>query len=389
MDFASAHGIPSLLVEGWNVGWEGGFDEWSNPPRTFDFVESTPFYDLLEVVEYGQSLDPSVDVVMHNETGGGVSNYEAQFEDAFAYYQELGIPALKTGYVSEEGLLVDADDELYHHHGQRMVRHYRTVAEEAAAHEITLNVHEPVKPTGLRRTYPNLMTQEGVSGLEYENFREEAPPAYTVTIPFTRMLAGPLDYTPGIVDVTYPEYGETRVHDTVARQLARYPILFSGLQMVADLPENYDDLDVFEFIEHVPASWDETTVPNGAIGQHLTIARRSGEEWYVGSGTDDSARSLSISLAFLESGATYVATVYGDGEDAALETNPTAVGIEEFTVTAEDAIEASMVAGGGRRSGSFRRRKPTRTSYRATCRRSTSTTRCSHRTRSPSPSRSR
>ncbi|WP_224448144.1 glycoside hydrolase family 97 protein [Haloprofundus salilacus] len=344
IDFASAHGIPSLLVEGWNVGW-GTFEQWSNPPRTFNFTQSTKYYDLEEVVQYGKQQEPPVDIVMHNETGGGVGNYERQLDEAFDLYQELGIPAIKSGYVSEEG--VDLEGERYHHHGQRMVNHYRLVTRKAAEHEIMLNVHEPIKPTGVRRTYPNLMTREGVSGLEYENFREEGnPPAHTVTIPFTRMLGGPLDYTPGIFDLTYPEYGDTRVHDTRARQLALYPMLFSGLQMVADLPENYDDLDVFEFIEEVPAAWDDTVVVDAEIGEYATIARRSGDVWYVGTGTNETPRTVSVSLDFLDDGE-YVATTYTDGPEADLETNPTPVEIRRFRVTADDAVPASMVAGGG------------------------------------------
>jgi alpha-glucosidase len=347
MDFASEHGIGSLLVEGWNVGWAGGFDSWSNPPYSFDFTESIDQYDLEEVVEYGESLDPPVGVTIHNETGGGVGNYIEQVEEAYQYYEELGIHSAKLGYVSEEGVLID--DEFYTHHGQRMVNHYRYVTKLAADHEIMLNVHEPIKPTGVRRTWPNLLTREGASGLEYENFRPEGnPPAHTLTLPFTRILGGPFDYTPGIFDVTYPEYGDTRVHDTRARQLALYPILFSGLQMVADLPENYDDLDEFEFVENVPASWDETTVLESEIGRYATFARRKDEEWYVGSGTDDTPRALDVPLDFLSDGhAPYVATVYTDGEDADYETNPTSVQIDEFVVDADDTLVASMIEGGG------------------------------------------
>ncbi|MFC6823843.1 glycoside hydrolase family 97 catalytic domain-containing protein [Halopelagius fulvigenes] len=346
IDFASEHGISSLLVEGWNVGWEGGFDSWSNPPHEFSFTESTEHYDLREVVEYGQSKDPSVNIVAHNETGGGVGNYEDQLEEAFSLYEDLGIHAIKSGYVSEEGL--DIDGERYHHHGQRMVNHYRHVTKKAAEHEIMLNVHEPIKPTGVRRTYPNLMTREGVSGLEYENFRPQGnPPSHTLTLPFTRMVAGPLDYTPGIFDILYEEYGNTRVHNTVARQLALYPMLFSGLQMVADMPEHYDDLDTFEFIEQVPAAWDETVAGAAEIGDYATIARRKGEEWFVGTGTDDTPRTLSVSLDFLKSNRKYVAEVYADGPEADYESNPDEVAYYEFLVSADDTLHASMVTGGG------------------------------------------
>ena len=330
-----------------NVGWDDGFDQWSNPPFTFDFTESTDKYDLEEVVEYGEAQDPPVDVVIHNETGGGVENYENQLEEAYSYYEELGIPSAKLGYVSAEGMLIDG--ELYSHHSQVMVNHYQHVAETAAEHEIMLNIHEPVKPTGKRRTWPNLMTREGVRGLEYENASPQGnPPNHTLVVPFTRMLGGPVDYNQGIFDVKHPEYGgNTRVHNTRARQLALYPIMFSGQQMVADLPENYDDLDEFEFIENVPVAWDETNVVNGAIGEYVSFARRKGEEWYIGSGTGQTPRALDVPLAFLDEGRPYVATVYTDGADADFETNPTSVVIDEIIVDSEDTLTASMIKGGG------------------------------------------
>lgn len=346
MDFASEHGIESLLIEGWNIGWKGGFDDWSNAPYTFDFTESTDQYDLEEVIEYGKQKDPSVGVTIHNETGGGISNYLDQIEEAYEYYEELGIHSAKLGYVSPEGMLIDGDR--YAQQSQRMVNHYRYVTKLAADHEIMLNIHEPIKPTGVRRTWPNLMTQEGFRGLEYENASPRGnPPAHTLTLPFTRMIAGPVDYNPGIFDITHPPYGgDTRVHNTRARQLALYPILFSGLQMAADLPENYDDLDEFVFIENVPATWDETTVLDSEIGRYATFARRKGDEWFVGSGTDDTPRPLNIPLSFLDNGE-YIATVYTDGEDAGYHTNPTAVEIDEFLVDSGDTLLASMIEGGG------------------------------------------
>lgn len=347
IDFASEHGIESLLVEGWNVGWENGFDQWSNPPYTFDFTESTDKYDLEEVVQYGEQQDPTVDVVIHNETGGGVENYENQLEEAYSYYEELGIPSAKLRYVSADGMLIDG--ELYSHHSQVMVNHHQYVAEMAAEHEIMLNVHEPVKPTGKRRTWPNIMTREGVRGLEYENASPQGnPPNHTLVVPFTRMLGGPVDYNQGIFDVKHLEYGgNTRVHNTRARQLALYLIMFSGQQMVADLPENYDDLDEFELVENVPVVWDETRVISGEIGRYATFARRKGEEWYIGSATDETPRALEVPLDFLDDNRPYVATVYTDGADADFETNPTSVTIDEFIVSAGDTLIASMIKGGG------------------------------------------
>jgi hypothetical protein len=347
IDFASEHGIENLLVEGWNVGWENGFDQWSNPPYTFDFTQSTDKYDLEEVVQYGAQQHPPVNVVIHNETGGGVENYENQLEEAYSYYEELGIPSAKLGYVSAEGMLIDGD--LYPHHSQVMVNHHQHVAETAAEHEITLNVHEPIKPTGKRRTWPNLMTREGVRGLEYENASAQGnPPDHTLIVPFTRMLGGPIDYNQGIFNVKHPGYGgSTRVHNTRARQLALYLIMFSGQQMVADLPENYDDLDEFEFIENVSVDWDETEVINGEIGRYATFARRKDEEWYIGSGTDETPRILEIPLDFLDGSRPYVATVYSDGADADFEANPTSVTINEFIVDSKSTLVASMIKGGG------------------------------------------
>ncbi|SHL34575.1 glycoside hydrolase family 97 protein [Haladaptatus paucihalophilus] len=348
IEFASEHGIGNLLVEGWNAGWENGFDQWSNPPYTFDFIDSTEQYDLEEVVQYGHEQDPPVDVVIHNETGGGVENYENQLEQAYSYYADLEIPSAKLGYVSAEGMLIDG--KLYPHHSQVMVNHYQHVARTAAKHELMLNIHEPVKPTGKRRTFPNLMSQEGVRGLEYENASSQGnPPGHTLTIPFTRMLGGPVDYNQGIFDVKHSKYGgNTRVHNTRARQLALYVIMFSGQQMVADLPENYDDLGEFEFIENVPVDWDETKIVNGEIGQYATFARRKGDEWYIGSGTDETPRALEIPLDFLEGqGRPYIATVYTDGSDADFNTNPTSIVIDEFVVKSADTLIASMIKGGG------------------------------------------
>lgn len=348
IDFASEYGIESLLVEGWNIGWEHGFDQWSNPPYTFDFIESIKQYDLEEVVEYGKRQDPPVDIVIHNETGGGVANYEAQLEEAYSYYEDLGISAAKLGYVSADGLQLE--DDVYAHHSQAMVNHYDYVTQKAAEHGIMLNVHEPIKPTGKRRTWPNLMTREGVRGLEYENANPRGnPPDHTLIVPFTRMLGGPVDYNQGIFDIQHPEYGgDTRVHNTRARQLALYLIMFSGLQMAADLPENYDDLDEFEFVENVPATWDETKVVNGEIGQYVTFARRNGDEWYVGSGTDETPRMLDVPLDFLDAdGRPYVATIYTDGADADFDTNPTSVEIDEVVVESGDTLSASMIEGGG------------------------------------------
>lgn len=354
MDFCSQHSIPSLLTEGWNVGWQGGWGEQ-------DFDQPYDNFDLETIAEYGLNLDPKVRWMAHNETGGLAADYETQLDEAYSLYQEVGSHALKTGYAG------DVPD--HYHHDQWMVNHYQYVVETAAEYELMINAHEPIKPTGKRRTYPNFMTREGVRGMEYNAWSEEGnPPDHTVTLPFTRMLAGPLDYTPGIFNIDFEDRGGSgnstdqvpgnqRVHSTRARQLALYPILFSGLQMVADLPDHYtndagEPFPEFTFIEHVPAAWHDTVVVNAEIGDYITVARRKDDEWYIGSGTDETARVLDISLEFLsdserESSRPYVAHVYTDGSDADLETNPTPVAIDKVIVDPSDTIVASMEPGGG------------------------------------------
>lgn len=364
IDFASDHDIPMVLAEGWNEGWgtgdrtvDGAVGEATPIPFSYlysyrqDFAESNDRFDLEEVVEYGK--ERGVDFVAHAETAGHIDNFEEQMHEAFRLYEELGIPALKTGYA-----YVSATDEYplpeHRHHDQYMVNHYQRVVEAAADHEIMLNVHEPIKPTGKRRTWPNLMTGEGVQGMEFNAWSDGNPPGHTVTVPFTRMLAGPVDYTPGIFEITYNENypdgadGEDpRVDTTLAHQLALYPILFSGLQMAADLPRHYEGEAAFEFIENVPAAWDETKVVDAEIARYASVARRRGEEWYVGTATDASPRVVEIPLEFLDPGREYVAHVYRDAPETDLEDNPTAIEIERRTVTADDTIEAGMAGGGG------------------------------------------
>jgi hypothetical protein len=355
MDFASEHGIPSLLVEGWNIGW----DEWIEDSDDFDFTDDYDDYDLEEVVEYGQNLDPSVDIVIHNETGGAVDNYESQIDEAFDLYQELGIHANKTGYVADRGLTLNGKE--HYHHDQAMVNHYERVTREGAKREIMFEIHEPVKPTGKRRTYPNLMTREGLKGQEFDAFGD-LPPSHHVTLPFTRMLGGPMEFTPGMFNL---RSGNGGVNTTRAKQLAMYPVYFSGLQMVADTPEAYmnengDVYPEFEFIEHVPATWDDTVVLNAVVGDYITIARQNGEEWYVGSQTNGSKRALDVPLSFLEEDSEsnndkYVAYIYTDGADAVytdgtcadLRENETAVVIDEVIVDPSDTIVASMIESGG------------------------------------------
>jgi alpha-glucosidase len=342
VDFASDHEIPYVLAEGWNVGWEGwdvrDTDGARYDPSRMDFTTATDAFDVEAVLDYCEERD--VEFLMHAETVGDLGNFHEQLEEAFEWYAEIGAAGVKTGYVGPF-----TDD--YTHHDQRRVNRYREVIEAAAEHRLLVDQHEPVKPTGETRTYPNLLTAEGVRGMEFEAWSEGNPPEHTVTLPFTRMVAGPLDYTPGIFDLTWdPRDDATRVHSTRARQLALYPILLSGLQMAADLPEHYEGRPEFAFLEAVPASWDETTVPSASVGEYVTIARRRGDEWYVGSATDSTPRSLAVPLEFLDEG-TYVAEIYGDAADAELDRNPAAVRIDEVLVDASDELVAAMAGGGG------------------------------------------
>ena len=335
IDFAAEHGIPALLIEGWNTGW----DRWGQE-GAFDLVTPYPDFDIEEVTRYGR--ERGVAIIGHHETGGDVPMYERQLDQAFWLYERVGIRGVKTGYAG--GIFPRGQ----HHHGQWMVRHYRGIVEEAARRHIVLDVHEPIKPTGISRTYPNMMTREGVRGMEYNAWSEGNPPEHTTILPFTRMLAGPLDYTPGIFDITFDRYKpDNRAHTTLAKQLALYVVLWSPLQMAADLIENYEGHPAFEFIERVPCDWDETRVLDAAIGDYVVIARRSGREWYLGAVTDEDARALWAPLGFLEPGTTYVARIFADAADADWEVNPTPVEISSALVDVRTVVALSLARGGG------------------------------------------
>jgi len=335
VDFASAHHIPGLLIEGWNTGWEN----WGKKDA-YDFVTPYADFDIEEVVRYAR--ERNVVLIGHHETGGDVPRYEEMIDSAFAMYRRLGIPAVKTGYAG--GIFPRGQ----HHHGQWMVNHYRSVVEKAAEYHIMLDVHEPIKPTGIRRTWPNMMTREGVRGMEYNAWSEGNPPEHTTILPFTRMLAGPLDYTPGIFDLTFDEYRpENRVYTTLAKQLALYVVLYSPLQMAADLPENYVGRPAFEFIEKVPVDWDETLALNGEIGDYVTIARRSGDEWYIGSITDENMRVLFLEMSFLDAGKKYNARIYADTPYTNWEQNPTLIDISDAEVDCNTTLTIKLAPGGG------------------------------------------
>ncbi len=342
IDFAARHGIPYVLTEGWNVGWDA-------PPQ--QFLQPAADFDLEEVVAYAKGK--GVDWMAHNETGGDVSNYLRQIEPAYALYEGLGVPAVKTGYAGDTRL----DGVVHNHYDQVMVNHYRDAIALAARHGLMVEAHEIVKDTGERRTYPNIMTREAVRGTEFEAWSEGNPPDHTVNLPFTRMIAGPMSYTPGIFDITWDPGGpgrppwrtleRTRVHTTRAKQLAMYPVFLSGLQMLADVPEHYEGEPEFAFLERVPTTWDDTEALNGSIGDYVTVARRSGRDWFIGSMTDEQPRTLAVPLRFLDGGRRYLATIYGDAPDTDLETNPNAVQITRRVVDRHDALTVRMAGGGG------------------------------------------
>jgi alpha-glucosidase len=336
IDFASQHKLSGVLVEGWNEGWEGDWTVSGN----FNFTKAYPDYDLEELSRYAK--EKNVGLIAHHETGGNVKNYEQQLEEAFQLLQKYDIHRLKTGYVNK----LPAGER---HQSQFMVRHYHKVMEISAKYKVMLDVHEPVKDTGLRRTYPNMMTREGVRGTEYEAWSDGNPPAHTTILPFTRGLAGPIDYTPGIFDILFKSRGSFRVHTTLAKQLALYVVIYSPLHMAADLPENYEGNPAFKFIEDVSTDWEFSKVIDGKIGEYVTTVRkdRNSGEWFLGSITNEQPRELSLKLDFLSPGKKYKAEIYQDGKDAQWETNPLPIDIKTEEVTSTTTLKLKLAAGGG------------------------------------------
>ena len=340
IDFASKHSLDGVLVEGWNKGWNG---DWTADGTAFSFTEAYPDFDLEEVAKYAAAKN--VGLIGHHETAGAASHYEDQLEDAFALYQKLGVNAVKTGYVNKYL------DKKEWHDSQYGVRHYRKVIETAAKHNIMINNHEPVKGTGLQRTYPNLMTQEGGRGQEYNAWAADGGnrPDHTTIIPFTRMLAGPFDFTPGIFNFDYETPSGAGVKTTLAKQLALYVVIFSPFHMAADLPKSYVGKPEFEFVKEVPTIWADTKVLDSEIGDYVTVARKDwdSEDWYLGAITDENQRSLKVSLSFLEEGKKYEAKIYSDGEDASYHTNPYPVDISKITVDHSSTLDLDLQPGGG------------------------------------------
>ena len=345
IDFASQHDIDGVLIEGWNQGWEG--DWWKRPP-TFSFTKPVKGLDMQVVTQYAKAK--GVQIIGHHETAAGVAYYEAQMQAGMRYYEELGIHSVKLGYV---GPLLDQKEW---HDGQFMVNHFQKVVETAAAHGLMVNAHETVKDTGLSRTYPNLMTRESVRGMEYNGGSPDTGnnPDHTVIIPFTRGLSGPIDFTPGIFNFNYQKHRpNNRVPSTLVNQLALYVTLYSPLQMVADLPENYAPggklHPAFAFIDAVPTDWQQSIALDGKIGQYLVMARqdKASERWFVGATSNEQARTLQLPLQFLQQNRSYDAVWYQDAADAHWQTNPMAYQIKRRTVTSKDVLELKLAPGGG------------------------------------------
>jgi alpha-glucosidase len=346
IDFAAANGFGGVLVEGWNVGWDG---DWIANRNAFSFTQSAPDYDLAAVVRYAKSK--RIRLIVHNETSGGIQNYERQMDSAFALYRSLGVDAIKTGYVT------DLTSEGHSHYSQFMVQHYRHVIAEAARYGIALDVHEPMHDTGERRTYPNMMSREGARGQEYNAWSGDGgnPPEHETILFFTRMLDGPMDFTPGIFDILERSSGhahrpdEPRVRTTLAKQLALYVVIYSPLQMAADLPENYAHQPAFQFIRDVAVDWDTTRVLDGRIGDYVVVARRvrGGATWFVGAITDEQGRTLDVPLSFLTPGRRYVAEIYADGPKANWLDNPLPVTISRRAVTRATRLRVILAPGGG------------------------------------------
>ena len=333
IDFAALHKLDAVLVEGWNIGWEDWFGKHKN--YVFDFVTPYPDFDLVELNRYAHAK--GIKLIMHHETSGAVRNYERHLEAAYSLMTKYGYDAVKSGYVGDILPLGE------YHYGQWMVNHYLYDITEAAKHHIMVNAHEAVRPTGLARTYPNLIGNESARGTEYEAFGGNNAD-HTTILPFTRLMGGPMDYTPGIFQTKISAYNPQNtsfVHSTLARQLALYVTMYSPLQMAADLPETYNKfLDAFQFIEDVAVDWDDTRVLEAEPGDYLTIARlaKGRSSWFVGSTCDEQGRTSTISFDFLPPSKTYVATIYADAKNAHYETNPQAYTIRKMTVTRKSKL---------------------------------------------------
>lgn len=344
IDFSAKNNIGGVLVEGWNTGWERwiGFEDREG---VFDFVTPYPDYDLDEVTAYANSK--GVQIIMHHETSAATSTYEQQQDTAYALMQKYGMHTVKSGYVGE--ILPKGE----YHHGQYMVNQYNNAAIKAAKYQVAVNAHEPIKATGLRRTYPNIISREGLRGQEFNAWSQDGgnPPEHLSIVAFTRMLAGPIDFTPGIFNIKFNEFKkDNQINTTLAHQLALYVVIYSPVQMAADLVEHYEANPApLEFIKDVGVDWSETKVLNGEIGDFVTIARKEKKSgnWFVGGITDENDREIELDFSFLEANTNFEAIIYKDGENAHYNDNPLAIDIEKIAITNKTKLKLKLAKGGG------------------------------------------
>ncbi len=342
IDFAAEHGFDAVLVEGWNVGWEDWFGK--SKDYVFDFITPYPDFDVKMLNNYAASK--GVRLMKHHETSSSVRNYERHLDRAYQFMVDNGYNSVKSGYVGD---IIPRGE---HHYGQWMVDHYIYAIEKAAEYKIAVNAHEAVRPTGLSRTYPNLLANESARGTEYESFGGSKPD-HTTIIPFTRLIGGPMDYTPGIFVTVISKLNpdnDSWVRTTIARQLALYVTMYSPLQMAADLPEHYNQfLDAFQFIKDVAVDWDDTKVLEAEPGDYITIARKAkgSANWFIGSTVDENGYTSRISFDFLDAGKSYVATIYADAKDAHYKDNPQAYKIRKVIVNSKSKLKQLCAPGGG------------------------------------------
>jgi glucan 1,4-alpha-glucosidase len=343
IDFAARHGFDGVLVEGWNVGWEDWFGRYKE--NVFDFVTPYPDFDVKELHRYAASK--KVKIIMHHETSASVTNYERQMDTAYRFMKANGYDAVKTGYV---GKIIPRGE---HHDGQWMVNHYVRVAQKTADYKIMLAAHEPVRPTGLSRTYPNWLACEAARGMEFNAWSSGNRPDHETIFPFTRFMGGPMDYTPGIFELKLNVWDSSKkeiIHTTLAKQLALYVTICSPLQMAADLPESYEKrLDAFQFIKDVALDWDDSKYLEAEPGDYITVARKAKgkSNWFLGAITDENARTSNINLSFLDAGRKYTATIYADAPDADYLNNPGKYVITKQVVDSKSSLTLKLAPGGG------------------------------------------
>jgi hypothetical protein len=343
IDFASKNGLDAVLVEGWNVGWEDWFGQYKE--NVFDFVTPYPDFDVKELHRYAASK--KVKLIMHHETSASVTNYERQMDTAYRFMKANGYDAVKTGYV---GHIIPRGE---HHDGQWMVNHYVRVAQKTASYKIMLDAHEPVRPTGLSRTYPNWLACEAARGMEFNAWSEGNRPNHDVILPFTRFMGGPMDYTPGIFQLELNYWDKNKketIHTTLAKQLALYVTICSPLQMAADLPEVYEKkMDAFQFIKDVAVDWDDSRYLEAEPGEYITVARKAKgtDKWFAGAITNENGRITTLNLDFLDKNKKYEAVIYADAADADYQKNPAAYVITKQVVDSKTVLTLKLAPGGG------------------------------------------